>query len=154
MCVCDTARCCEHSLSLSRAKTGPQGDAGAKGTQGDSGPRGTPGSAGPVGAQGPVGTKGGEDVGPPGPIGSMGPPGPVGNNGRKDAVGIIVPPGPPGPPGDSTTCTCTRQTSCSCSGSPVQWLSWNQCVWSNPPLNSQTDYGVVAVSVPLALLCA
>ncbi len=160
---------CEHScslslpLSLSRAKTGPQGDAGATGTTGDRGPPGLPGTSGPPGRRGTAGTKGSQGnqgpkgatgtqggVGPPGPIGSMGPAGSDGNVGPKGAVGIAGPPGPPGPPGDSATCTCTQgQTNCSCEGSPIQQLSWNQCVWSNPPLNSQTDYGVVAVSAPM-----
>lgn len=137
---------------------GPQGDAGATGTTGDRGLPGLPGTSGPPGRRGTAGTKGSQGnqgpkgatgtqggVGPPGPIGSMGPAGSDGNVGPKGAVGIAGPPGPPGPPGDSATCTCTQgQTNCSCEGSPIQQLSWNQCVWSNPPLNSQTDYGVVA----------
>ena len=170
VCVCETSgmehcsvlrafrkRSC--SLSLSRVNTGLQGDAGAKGTKGVNGSRGDSGPPGPVGPRGQAGTNGGPGIqglkgatgakgepGSPGSQGSMGPPGPDGINGANGDVGV---PGPPGPPGDSATCTCTQgQTNCSCSGSPIQRLSWNQCVWSNPPLNSQTDYGDVAVSVP------
>ena len=137
------------------ALTGDQGNAGLKGSKGENGSPGPAGSNGEKGTAGAKGDSGGRGIqGPKGAPGDPGPRGRVGSDGANGAKGNV---GPPGPPGDPGTCTCSGgQTNCNCTSTPEQRLSWNQCVWSDPPLNSQIDYGVVAVSyscVPRACVC-
>ena len=86
------------------------------------------GPPGPKGQQGQVGPKG--VVGPLGPKGDMGISGNMGSPGEPGVPGNIGQPG-----------VCVR-SNCE-SDIP---LSWRQCVFNS--LNSQKDYGLLAVSDP------
>ena len=90
-------------------------------------------------------------TGPPGPMGNFGPPGPPGTNGSDGSPGVNGargPAGSPGQPGERGQGGSRGPPGIVTYENGTEIIvndNWNQCYWDG--LNSDKDYGLIAVSV-------